>query len=68
MDLASVAMVKIQKMLLTMLDAFSSIAHSNTPFNKFLEGHLGFDWNLYLMPPKLVLMGIFARLMSRMHF
>ena len=61
-DFTCQMMIKIHKMLLACIQTFNSTMKADIPFTKFLESHGGLVWDLQLMPPKPVVMGIFARL------
>ena len=61
-DFTCQIMIKIHNMLLACIQTFNPTMKIDVPFTKFLEGHGGLVWDLQLMPPKPVVMGLFARL------
>lgn len=60
-DLSCVMMVKIAKMIITVITEFRGLEQTRHPWTRLFEGTHGLCWNLLKAPTRQVLMGLYAR-------
>ena len=60
-DLSCVMLVKIARMLITVITAFKKLPHAGPHWTTYFEGPDGIAWDLQEAPTKEILMGLYAR-------
>lgn len=60
-DLSCVMLVKICKMLVTIITSFNNLARSGAHWTTYFEGPNGLAWDLSMAPSKDILYGLYAR-------
>ena len=60
--LSCIMLVKVAKMIVTVIQTYHDIEQTGHPWTKFFEGAHGLCWNLLKAPSTQLLMGFYARL------